>query len=111
MPATELSRRTAWACLYLAVALDVAGVFVLAAADGLRHPVLLGAALVIFVLELAAFSVALTRIDTSVGYALYGLGTATVATISIVALGEPTDPPKIAALATVVAGAVLLNTA
>jgi multidrug transporter EmrE-like cation transporter len=67
--------------------------------------------MVLFVLELAAFAVALTAVDTTVAYALYGLGTATVATISINALGEPADPPKIVALATVVLGAVLLNTA
>jgi multidrug transporter EmrE-like cation transporter len=109
MTSTPHSAATAWTCLYLAVALDVAGVFVLAAADGLRHPALLALAFAIFVLELAAFGIALTTIETSVAYALYGLGTATVATISIAALGEPADPAKIAALATVVVGAVLLN--
>ena len=108
--AAARSRTTAWAYLYAAIALDVVGVFVLAAADGLRHPLLLGVAFASFTVEALAFGIALTRVDTSVAYAMYGLGTATVATISIAALGEPADPPKIAALAAVVAGAVLLNT-
>lgn len=111
MAASERSAAVAWTCLYVAVALDVAGVFLLAAADGLRHPALITAALVTFVLELAAFAVALTRVEASIAYALYGLGTAAVATISIVALGEPASPLKVVALAVVVAGAVLLNTA
>jgi multidrug transporter EmrE-like cation transporter len=101
----------AWACLYAAIALDVAGVFALAASDGLRHPAFLALAMALFVVEIAAFGIALTSVDTSVAYALYGLGTATVATIGIAALGEPADPPRIAALAAVVLGAVLLNTA
>ena len=111
MVAAERSAAVAWTCLYIAVTLDVAGVFLLAAADGLRHPALVMAALLTFVLELAAFAVALTRVEASVAYALYGLGTAAVATISILVLGEPADPLKVAALAVVVVGAVLLNTA
>ncbi len=101
----------AWICLYLAIAVDVAGVFLLAGADGLRNPLLVGLALVAFAVELAAFAVALTGIEASIAYALYGLGTAVVAVVSITMLGEPASPLKVAALALIVAGVIALNTA
>jgi multidrug transporter EmrE-like cation transporter len=99
----------AWAALASAITIDIAGVFLLAAADGFRHPVLVIAAIVAFAVELWAFARALRSVETSVAYALYGVGTAAVAGISITALGETATPLKGAALAMVVAGAVLLS--
>lgn len=103
--------RSGWVCLYVAITLDVAGVLLLAEADGLRNPVLLAVAVGIFGLELAAFAIALTTVEASIAYALYGLGTAAVATISIVVLGEPANLLKVLGLGTIVAGVVVLNTA
>ncbi len=103
--------RSGWICLYVAITLDAGGVLLLAEADGLRNPVLVALAVGIFGLELAAFAVALTTVEASIAYALYGLGTAAVATISIVVLGEPANLLKVLALGTVVAGVVVLNTA
>lgn len=103
--------RSGWICLYIAITLDVVGVLLLAEADGLRNPGLLALAVGTFGLELAAFAVALITVDASIAYALYGLGTAAVATISIVVLGEPANLLKVLALGTIVAGVVVLNTA
>jgi multidrug transporter EmrE-like cation transporter len=100
---------SAWAALAAAITIDIAGVFLLAAADGFRHPVLVAAAVVAFAVEVWAFSRALRSVETSVAYALYGVGTAAVAVISITALGERATPVKVAGLAMVVVGAVLLS--
>lgn len=108
---TAISARSGWVCLYVAIALDVGGVLLLAEAGGLRNPVLLALAVGTFGLELAAFAVALTTVEASIAYGLYGLGTAAVATISIVLLGEPANLLKVVALGTVVAGVMVLNTA
>jgi small multidrug resistance pump len=99
----------AWTYLYAAITLDVATVFLLAGADGVRHPFPAGLAAVAFLAELWAFARALRSIESSVAYAFYGLSTAAVAAISIVALGEPTTPLKLAGLAMIVVGVIVLN--
>jgi multidrug transporter EmrE-like cation transporter len=97
--------------LYAAIAVDVAGLFLLAAADGFASPLFAVLALVAFGIEVPLFSVALGRIEASIAFALYGMGTGVVAVISIVALDEPASPLKVVALAAIVAGVVTLTTA
>ena len=100
-----------WADLYAAIVLDIVGVFLLAGADGLRRPGLAGLAIVVFTFEVVAFARALRAIEASVAYALYGLGTAVVATISMAGLGERATPLKVAVVAAIVVGTIILNTA
>jgi multidrug transporter EmrE-like cation transporter len=87
------------------------GCFLLAAADGFASPLFAVLALVGFGIEVPLFSVALSRIEASIAFALYGMGTGVVAVISIVALDEPASPLKIVALVAIVAGVVTLTTA
>jgi small multidrug resistance pump len=101
--------RIAWVYLYVAIAIDVVGVFLLAGADGFRQPLYVGIAVAAFAVEFCVFALALKCLEASVAYALYGVGTATVAVISIVGLGESVSPLKVTALATIVVGAILLN--
>lgn len=98
-----------WVALYTAMVLDVAQVFALDFSDGFRTPVLGVLAIVAFGIEVTLFSVALRRIESSIAYGLYGLGTAAVAVISIGWLGETLTITKGVALAAVITGAVLLN--
>lgn len=108
--ATHRGVAIGWAALYGAIALDVAQVFALDYSDGFANPLLAAAAVSSFVAELYLFSVALRHIPVAVAVGLFGLGTATVAVISIGWLGESFTTLKGVALLTVIAGTALLNT-
>jgi multidrug transporter EmrE-like cation transporter len=105
------SATSSWLALYAAIAVDVAGLFLLVAADGFASPLFVVLALVSFGVEVPLFSVALDGIEASIAFALYGMGTGVVAVISIVALDEPASPLKVIALAAIVVGVVTLTTA
>jgi multidrug transporter EmrE-like cation transporter len=50
------------------------------------------------------------QISVSVAYAVWsGLGTASIAVVGVLLLGEPVDAVKVAALGMIVLGVVLLN--
>lgn len=96
--------------LLVAIAFEVAATSSLPRADGFRDPlwtalVLLGYAISIWLLALVVRS-----IPVSVTYALWsGIGTAAVAVIGVMYLGERLDALKVIAIAMIVVGVVVLN--
>ncbi len=96
--------------LLLAIALEVAATSLLPRTAGFRDPmwtvlVLLGYAISIWLLALVVRSM-----PVSVTYALRsGIGTAAVAVIGVMYLGERLDALKVVAIALIVVGVVVLN--
>ncbi len=100
----------ALALLVTAIGIEVGATAALPRADGFHDPfwttvVLLGYAVSIWLLALVV-----RQVPVSVAYAVWsGLGTALIAVIGVVALGESWDLTKLAALSLIVVGVVVLN--
>jgi small multidrug resistance pump len=100
----------AWAILFVAIGVEVTASSSLPRTEGFRNPgwsilVVLGYVLSIFMLTLVV-----RDIPVSVAYAVWaGLGTAGVAVVGYLVLGEAMTPVKALALTLIVAGVALLN--
>ena len=65
---------------------------------------------VFYILTLPFFTLALKKIDGGVAYAIWsGIGTASIAIIGYLLYKEQMPPIKIAAIAMIIAGVVMLN--
>jgi small multidrug resistance pump len=101
---------TAMALLLVAIGIEVGATAALPHADGFRDPfwttvVLLGYAVSIWLL-----AIVVRQVPVSVAYAIWsGLGTAAIAVVGVVALGEQWDLTKACALALIIVGVVVLN--
>jgi small multidrug resistance pump len=99
-----------WLYLALAITLELAGTISMKASGGFQR---LGPAALMFVFYASCFSflsLALRKIDVSVAYAIWsGLGTALIGVVGVLWFRESMSPMKIAGLALVIAGVVLLN--
>jgi len=100
----------AWGLLLSAIGVEVAATAALPRTDGFRNPwwtalVLTGYAASIFIL-----TVVIRDIPVSIAYAVWaGLGTAGIAVVGIVLLGETFDAFKAGAILLIIAGVVALN--
>jgi small multidrug resistance pump len=100
----------AWAMLLGAIAVEVCSTATLPRAHAFRAPgwtlaVLAGYALSIFLLSLV-----IRHIPVSVTYAVWsGLGTAGIAVVGVLVLGESWDVLKGVALLMIIGGVVILN--
>ena len=100
----------AWGLLMSAIGVEVAATAALPRTDGFRDPwwtalVLSGYAVSIFILTFV-----IREIPVSIAYAVWaGLGTAGIAIVGVVLLGEHIDPIKAGAILLIVAGVVALN--
>ena len=100
----------AFALLAVAIAIEVASTAALPRTDGFRDPwwavvVVSGYAVSIWLLALVV-----QRVPVSVTYAVWsGLGTAAIAVVGVVFLGESWNPVKVLAIALIVVGVVVLN--
>jgi small multidrug resistance pump len=102
----------AWLYLVGAIVTEVCGTVILPFTDGLRRLAPTGLMLACYGLSIWLLAVALRGLDLSLTYAIWaGSGTALVAIIGVVALGEPLNALKLLGLALVVAGIVSLNLA
>lgn len=96
--------------LFLAIAIEVASTAALPRTNGFRDPfwavtVVAGYSVAIWLLALVV-----QRLPVSVTYAIWaGLGTAAIAVIGVVWLGESWNPVKVTAIAMIVVGVVALN--
>ena len=96
--------------LVIAIAVEVASTAALPRTNGFRDPywavlVIAGYAVAIWLL-----AIVVQRLPVSVTYAVWsGLGTAAIAVIGVLFLGESWDPVKVTAIALIVIGVVLLN--
>jgi small multidrug resistance pump len=100
----------AWLLLVAAIGVEVVSTASLPRTQGFRDPwwtffVLVGYALSIWLLALVV-----KHLSVSVAYAVWsGLGTAGIAVIGVLFLGERIDLVKAAALAMIIVGVVVLN--
>ena len=99
-----------WLLLVAAIVVEVFATATLPRTDGFSHPGWTAAVLVGYALSIWLLSLVVREIPVSVAYAVWsGLGTAAVAVIGFVWLGESWDWVSVAALAMIVVGVVLLN--
>jgi small multidrug resistance pump len=100
----------AFGLLLAAIALEVLATSALPRTEGFRDP--LWSALVIggYAASIWLLALVVEHLPVSTAYAVWsGVGTATVAIIGVMWLGESWDLVKVAALTMIVAGVVLLN--
>ncbi len=96
--------------LMVAIGIEVGATAALPRADGFHDPfwttvVLLGYAVSIWLLALVV-----REVPVSVAYAIWaGLGTAAIAVVGVVVLGESWDVTKVLALSLIIVGVVVLN--
>jgi small multidrug resistance pump len=98
--------------LYLTVAIlvEIAATTCLKYADGLTKLWPSIGTIVGYVVSFVLLAQALRSIDVSVAYAIWsGAGTAVIAAIGIIWLGEPATALKLGGVALIVAGVVALN--
>jgi small multidrug resistance pump len=100
----------AWAILFVAIGVEVTASSSLPRTDGFRNP---GWSLLVvtgYVLSIWMLTLVVRDIPVSVAYAVWaGLGTAGVAVVGYLVLGEAMSPVKAVALTMIVAGVALLN--
>jgi small multidrug resistance pump len=96
--------------LAIAIATEVAATISLRYSDGFTRP--LPSAIVVAGYAISFWLLALVLREISVGttYAIWaGAGTAAIAIIGVVALGEPATALKLASIALIIAGVIGLN--
>ena len=99
------------ALLMVAIATEVFATAALPRADGFTNPGWTAIVVGGYALSIWLLTVVVKEIPVSVTYAIWaGLGTAAIAVVGVVFLDEPVSPAKIAAIALIIAGVVLLNT-
>ena len=100
----------AWAILFVAIGVEVTASSSLPRTEGFRNP---GWSLLVvagYVLSIWMLTLVVRDIPVSVAYAVWaGLGTAGVAVVGYLVLGEAMSPVKAVALTMIVAGVALLN--
>jgi small multidrug resistance pump len=100
----------AFALLVLAIGIEVASTAALPRTDGFRDP--LWAAIVVagYAASIWLLALVVQRIPVSVAYAIWsGLGTAAIAIVGVLFLGESVNAVKVAAITLIVVGVVVLN--
>jgi small multidrug resistance pump len=100
----------AWLMLLAAIALEVAATASLPRTQGFRDPVWAALVLVGYGTSIWLLTLVIRHISVSVTYAIWsGVGTAGIAVIGVLLLGERLDLVKASALAMIIAGVVVLN--
>ena len=100
----------AWVLLLGAIGIEVASTAALPRTQGFREP--LWTALVIggYAVSIWLLALVIRHIPVSVSYAVWsGLGTAGIALVGVLLLGERMDLVKVVALALIIGGVVVLN--
>jgi small multidrug resistance pump len=110
MKIAETENITTWLLLGFAVVLEISGALGLRFSAGFTLALPTLAALLAFTLALYLVSKVMKVLPVSIAYPVWaGGGTAGVALIGIVALGEPLNVLKALGLALVIVGVVLVN--
>jgi len=100
----------AMALLLLAIGIEVGATAALPRADGFRDPFWATVVLVGYAVSIWLLAIVVRHVPVSVAYAIWaGLGTAAIAVVGVLVLGESWDVTKVAALALIVVGVVVLN--
>jgi small multidrug resistance pump len=100
----------AWLLLLAAIGIEVGATSMLPRTDGFRSPGWSVAVLLGYATSIGLLSLAVRDIPVSVAYACWaGLGTAGIAVVGYVWLHESMDVVKVAAIAMIIGGVLLLN--
>lgn len=101
---------TAFALLLLAIAIEVGASSALPRAEGFTHPGWTVGVVAGYLTAIWLLTVVVRWMDVSVAYAIWsGLGTAAIAVVGSVWLGEGFGAAKAAGIALIVLGVVLVN--
>jgi small multidrug resistance pump len=99
-----------WLVLFAAIAVEVCATASLPRTDGFTDLGWTAAVLAGYAMSIGLLALVVREIPVSIAYAVWaGLGTAGIAVIGVLVLGEPLTVLKAVALAMVVAGVVILN--
>ncbi|HYO40047.1 MAG TPA: SMR family transporter [Nocardioidaceae bacterium] len=99
-----------WLLLIAAIAVEVAATAALPRANGFRDPGWTAMVLSGYAASIWMLAIVVRHIPVSVTYAAWsGLGTAGIAVVGILLLGEPWDLLKGVALAMIIGGVLVLN--
>ncbi len=100
----------AFGLLLAAIAAEVAATSALPRTEGFRNPIWSGLVIGGYALSIWLLALVVEHLPVSTAYAVWaGLGTAAVAVVGALWLGESWDVVKVLALAMIVVGVVLLN--
>jgi small multidrug resistance pump len=98
------------ALLMMAIGIEVGATAALPRADGFHDPFWTAVVLGGYILSIWLLALVVRELPVSVAYAIWaGLGTAAIAVIGVVLLGESWDLTKATALALIIVGVVVLN--
>jgi small multidrug resistance pump len=99
------------ALLAVAIATEVFATAALPRAHGFTNPGWTAVVVAGYAFSIWLLTLVVKEIPVSVTYAIWaGLGTAAIAVVGVLFLGEPVNVAKVAAIALIIAGVVLLNT-
>lgn len=100
----------AWVLLAIAIASEIVATTSLKQSEGFTKPLWSVVVVIGYGISFFLMAQALKTIPVSVAYAVWsGAGTAVVAAIGMVFLGEPVSLMKVGGVALIVAGVVVLN--
>jgi len=100
----------AFGLLLAAIATEVAATSALPRANGFRDPLWSGLVVFGYTVSIWLLAIVVRQLPVSTTYAVWsGVGTASIAFIGAVWLGEPWDLVTVVALAMIVIGVVVLN--
>lgn len=100
----------AWLLLLAAIGIEVGATSLLPRTEGFRSPGWSVAVLLGYAASIGLLSLAVRDIPVSVAYACWaGLGTAGIAVVGYLWLDESMDVVKVAAIALIIGGVLLLN--
>jgi small multidrug resistance pump len=98
--------------LMIAIVIEVVSTALLPKADGFTNPGWSGVVLLGYAVSIWLLTVVVRTVPVSVAYAIWsGVGTAVVAVVGYLFLGEQLSPVKVVSLAMIVGGVVGLNLA
>lgn len=96
--------------LLVAIATEVGATAALPRTQGFHHPGWTAIVLAGYAVSIWLLAIVVRHIPVSVTYAIWaGLGTAAIAVVGVVVLGESWDLVKVTALGLIISGVVLLN--
>jgi small multidrug resistance pump len=102
----------AWLFLALAIATEIAGTVALRFADGFSRLVPSIVVVVGYSLSFFVLSLTLRQLSLGITYAVWaGIGTAAIAAIGMIALGETVNAVKLGSIVLIIAGVIGLNAA
>ena len=101
---------TALALLALAIGVEVGATAALPRTESFHHPVWTPIVLIGYAVSIWLLALVVRHMSVSVAYAIWsGMGTALIAVVGVLLLGESWDLTKVAALSMIVVGVVVLN--